>query len=42
MKDKKNESSQHVVVYQSSDGKLKLEAQLQNETIFKAENLGIV
>lgn len=31
---KNNEPSRQVVIYQSLDGKLRLEAQLQNETIW--------
>lgn len=34
---KANESSQQVVIYQSSDGKLRLEAQIQNETIWLSQ-----
>lgn len=37
MGQKNNESSQQVVIYQSSDGKLRLEAQLQNETIWLSQ-----
>lgn len=37
MGQKNSESSQQVVIYQSLDGKLRLEAQLQNETIWLSQ-----